>query len=193
VCDKKLDAPGAVSNFVSPARSNFGIVCSITSSIAMSAYLLAIENTLSMAGYSRSIVLGGPQPLRQAMGVVLGDLADVTLDAYAVGALPSPKLPCTGALLMTLPPIALDRSYYLKDRMASVTRASLALFSDAHVAGVESLGIGVPEPIFFGDLDNAIAVRLILGAADIFWRIHSQSILKFILVAVDTPEFLLSF
>ena len=112
----------------------------------MSALLFSLESSLTAAGFSRSVVLGGPLPSCQAFGVVVGNLCHVPVDAYAVASLEVSSLAQIGRPLLPLPRI---RDVTLKDQMAGVTRAALALFTDAKKRGLGSLGLAVPETAFF--------------------------------------------
>lgn len=157
----------------------------------MSALLLNLESSLAAAGFARSVVLGGPIPSCQAFGVVVGNLCRVPVDGYAVASLETSPLSRSGCPLLPLPRI---RDVTLKDQMAGITRAAIALFTDAKKMGLRSLALAVPEDAFFGEMDHSVAVQLIRGAADIFWRSeYSHSVLDRIVVAVEVPEFIFSF
>jgi hypothetical protein len=65
------------------------------------------------------------------------------------------------------------------------------LFREAGERGMTSLALQVPETRVFGDLDDKIAVRIILAAAEAFWTIHCSSGLNHVLVAVLADKLIL--
>lgn len=156
----------------------------------MTPLLIGLRSSLCAAGFVEPVILSGPNPERQALGVVNGDLWRVPADVYAVSSDSVPALGVSGRALMALPSASAGQ---LKDRMASISRDAVDIFLRARDSGFRSLALAVPEELFFGDLDLAVCVRLILGAADIFWRIYPEEGLNRVVIAVQSPGVTLSF
>jgi hypothetical protein len=151
--------------------------------------LVAFQDSLTVAGFRQSLVLGGPNPDQQAIGIVCGALKNLPADGYAVADLANDGQGLAGrAKLVRLPRILeLD----LGDRLGVVTRGIMAVFRDAATLGICTLALAIPEERVFGRLGNEIAVRTILGAAHDFWRIHPESALNRVLIAVPPGPFTL--
>jgi hypothetical protein len=150
-------------------------------------FLVTLQNALIATGLSRSIILGGPDPDRQAIGIVFGELEKIPADGYAVADLEAGRDGVLGrGKLICLPRIT---GLGLQERLGTVTRGVVAVFRDAATLGVSSLAMAVPEESVFGRLGNEIAVRAILGAADTFWRNYHETGLRHILIAVPSGRF----
>lgn len=153
--------------------------------------LLNLQSALASAGFARSVIFGGPRDGRQAAAVVLGELSRVPADGYAVACLQEAgRAGLDRSKLLVLPRLA---GFGLKAQMAAVSRGLIDLFREAEGRGMKSLALPVPEPRVFGELEDKIAARMILAAAETFWAIHCTSGLNHVLIAVQAKELVLAF
>ncbi|HSA60297.1 MAG TPA: hypothetical protein VLJ37_11505 [bacterium] len=151
--------------------------------------LVNLQAALVSAGFARSTVIGGPRDARQAAAVVLGELSRVPADGYAVACPREAGLAgMDRAKLLTLPCLT---GSGLKAQMAAVSRGLIDLFREAGGRGMRSLALPVPESRAFGEIEDKIAVRMILAAAETFWTIDCASGLNHVLVAVQARELIL--
>ncbi len=153
--------------------------------------LLNLQAALVSAGFARSAIFGGPRDGRQAVAVVLGELVRVPADGYAVACLQEAgRAGMDRERLLALP---LIEGSGLNEQLRTVSRGLIHLFREADGRDMKSLALPVPEARVFGELEDKIAVRLILAAAETFWTIDCTSGLSHVLVAVQAEELILSF